>query len=100
MQLFSSLGCGFVCERRWVGFDTSGPVWQRLVRFLFGVVGLGVLFGLLHVIFKPVASSLVARVVRYALLGWWIGCGAPWVFVAVGLTPTAHGLFRKFRDVP
>ena len=86
-SMMLGVGGGMVLERRWVGFDTSGPVWQRVVRFLVGGVGLGALFGLLHVIFNPVKSIIVVQVVRYALVGGWIGCGAPWVFVALGLAP-------------
>ena len=79
------VGSGMVLERQWVRFHTGGPVGQRVLRFLVGVVGLGILFGLLHVIFHPFTSLLVVRVVRYGLLGWWIGCGAPWTFVKLGL---------------
>lgn len=82
------VGCGVVLERRWVGFDTAGPLWQRGARFVLGAVGLGVLFGLLHVLFKSLEPASLLRLMRYGLAGLWIGGGAPWVFVACGLAST------------
>lgn len=82
------VGYGVVLERRWVGFETSGPLWQRAARFVVGAIGLGILFGILHVLFKSLEPASLFRLLRYGLVGLWIGYGAPWVFVACGLAPT------------
>jgi membrane-associated phospholipid phosphatase len=86
--MLMGISAGIVLERHWLGFDTSGPVWQRAGRFLVGAAGLAVLFGVLHVVFKDAEPALLFRVLRYGLVGLWIGCGAPWVFVAFGLAST------------
>ncbi len=79
------LSCGVVLERRYVGVATDGPMWQRAVRFLVGAAGLGVIFGVFYVVCKDVEPPLLLRLLRYGLFGLWIGGGAPWVFVALGL---------------
>ena len=84
-SMLMGVGCGIAMERRWVGFGADGPLWQRVVRLLVGVMGLGILFGLLHVLFDPVKSVLLVRLIRYGLLGWWISCGAPLLFLKLGL---------------
>jgi hypothetical protein len=83
------MGVGFIFERRCVGFDAGGVWWKRVLRFLFGVV---VLFGLwlgLKALFAGLTADvngmLALRLVRYGLVGLWVGGIAPWLFVKMGL---------------
>jgi membrane-associated phospholipid phosphatase len=77
------------------GFSTDGPVWQRIVRFLLGVVGVLVFYLGLKILFGFIAADTEAvlpyllRFVRYTLVGAWVSAGAPWVFVRLKLAGKA-----------
>ena len=76
---------GVVLERHWVGFCSDGPWWQRVIRYLVGIV---ILFGAwlgLRSAFHQLEPAGFYRVVRYALVGMWGGLGAPWLFVHLKL---------------
>jgi membrane-associated phospholipid phosphatase len=82
---------GLVFARRYVSFSVSGPWWQRIVRFLIGII---ILFGLylgLKAVFPPdgTASGATFRFLRYVLLGAWLVLGAPWLFRLMRLAPAA-----------
>lgn len=88
------LGLGLALERRWLGFESGGLWWQRVLRFLLGA---GVLVGLwlgLRLAFTGFEPALLFRFIRYALMGLWGAFGAPWLFVRVGLAE-AHSEFAK-----
>ena len=88
MAVLMGMGAGVALTGRMVPFRADGPLWQRVVRFLVGVVGLLVLYVGLTLVFPAEGESLyfVMRVVRYALVGLWAGLGAPWVFRKLRLT--------------
>jgi membrane-associated phospholipid phosphatase len=70
------------------GFDVSGPLWKRLLRYLIGLVGVLVLWFGLGQLF-PRGDELVPyalRYLRYALVGAWISAGAPYLFLGLKLT--------------
>jgi membrane-associated phospholipid phosphatase/putative flippase GtrA len=80
------MAVGFVLERRWVGFDSMGTPWKRMLRFALGEA---VLFGLwlgLKPLFSGYEPEWAYRFLRHLLLGFWGGFGAPWVFVKLGLS--------------
>jgi membrane-associated phospholipid phosphatase len=79
------MGVGFALERRYLGFDTEGPAWQRALRYLPGILGMLILYAGLKAAFAPLQPVLVWRFIRYALMGLWGSLGAPWAFVKVGL---------------
>lgn len=65
------------------GFNASGPVWQRIVRYIIGLVGVMILYQGLKFIF-PTGENVLAyvfRYLRYTMVGAWISAGAPWVFI-------------------
>jgi membrane-associated phospholipid phosphatase len=88
MAVLMGMGAGVALTRQVAPFSADGPLWQRAVRFLVGVVGLLVLYVGLTLVFPAEGASLyfVMRVVRYALVGLWTGLGAPWVFRKLRLT--------------
>ncbi len=64
------------------GFSASGPVVKRVLRFIVGLIGVGILYIGLKSIF-PDGDALVPyvfRYIRYALVGFWVTGGAIWVF--------------------
>jgi hypothetical protein len=76
------------------GFDARGTWWKRAVRFALGVIGAVILWLGLRMVF-PRDASFVSQVLRYlgcALTGFWVGYGAPWVFIKLGLHNTANVL--------
>jgi len=89
MGVFLGVSLGALWLDRLGGFDAGGTVWQRFFRFVSGLV---VLFGLRFLLksILPGAEGwlyAVLRFLRYAVLGLWIGLGAPWAFRGVGLAP-------------
>ncbi len=81
------LWIGLVLETRHVGFSVAGPLWQRALRYLLGVIGLAAIWLGLKILFpeEPLALGLVLRMVRYGLAMLWAIALWPWLFVRMGL---------------
>jgi membrane-associated phospholipid phosphatase len=80
---FLGLGIGGVLLVEWGGFDAGGGGAKRWGRFAFGLVGVLALYYGLRAVFPGSESpaGLAFRVLRYALVGFWVSYGAPRVFV-------------------
>jgi hypothetical protein len=78
----AGVGVGLALTRRHVPFAAGGPVWQRALRFLTGGVFAVALYLGLRIAFPAEGSALYLgfRILRYGLIGLWIGVGAPWLF--------------------
>jgi glycerophosphoryl diester phosphodiesterase/membrane-associated phospholipid phosphatase len=90
----AGLVVGLVLLQRHGGFESDGPLGQRTLRVLAGLVGVVVLWQGLGAVF-PSGESLVAlvlRYVRYGLVGAWVGGVAPLLFVRWGLARPAEPL--------
>jgi len=64
------------------GYQASGPVEKRVLRFVIGLIGVLILWRGLGFVF-PGGDDLIAyilRFVRYTLVGFWIIGGAPGLF--------------------
>jgi len=79
------MGVGFVLERRWIGFESAGVWWKRLLRYALGIAVLFGLYAGLKAAFSGLEPALLFRFVRYGLMGLWGGLGAPWVFTRLRL---------------
>lgn len=69
------------------GFQASGPIWKRVLRFPIGVVGVLLIWQGLGSFF-PGGENTVGyffRYFRYALIGFWVIGAAPLLFVKIGL---------------
>ena len=73
------------------GFSAQGTVNQRALRYVVGVLGVGVLWFGLGAVFPRGDELLpyILRFARYSLVGLWVSAGAPWLFIKLRL---AHGL--------
>lgn len=86
--IFTSAGTffGLTAGLAWIhslgGYQASGPVWKRVVRYLLGLIGVLVFWMGLGAVFPRGDGFLVyaLRFLRYSLVGWWVTGGAPWVF--------------------
>ena len=83
---------GFLAGAAWMeslgGFSAEGTFWQRAGRYLLGLIGVILIYAGLKFLF-PKGETLLSftfRYIRYALLGWWISGGAPWIFQKLQLT--------------
>ena len=69
------------------GFLTAGPLLQRVLRFLLGLLGVLILYLGLKVVFGFIAPDgetllpLFLRYIRYTLVGAWVSAFAPWLFI-------------------
>ena len=70
-----------------IGGIRLGNWLQRFFSFLVGVIGIGILyFGLKLILpLEDQPFYQLSRFFRYLLLGIWIGFGAPWLFIRMGL---------------
>jgi membrane-associated phospholipid phosphatase len=81
------IGTGMILLPLLGGFDVSGPLWKRALRFVIGVIGVLVIWRGLGMLL-PGGENLtgyVFRYLRYALIGFWIGALAPAAFTRLGL---------------
>jgi glycerophosphoryl diester phosphodiesterase/membrane-associated phospholipid phosphatase len=87
----AGLAVGLVLLRRGGGFESDGPLGQRVLRVLLGLVGVIAFWQGLGAVFPggedPLA--LLLRYVRYGLVGAWVGGIAPLLFVRFGLARPA-----------
>lgn len=81
------LGPALVLEASRVRFRAEGPPWQRVLRLVVGMIGALLIWAGLRAIFPedPLWLAIVLRVLRYFLLGMWVGLYAPMLFVRLGL---------------
>ena len=69
------------------GFDARGPIGQRAIRFLIGLVGVAILWQGLGLVL-PRGETIVPyvlRYLRYGLMGLWVAGVAPYLFIRFGL---------------
>jgi membrane-associated phospholipid phosphatase len=67
-----------VIENKYVRFVTRAVLWKQIVKFALGLaILLALRFGLKAIFPEQAFFDLL----RYALMGAWVGVGAPWVFV-------------------
>lgn len=80
-------GIGLVLEPSRVRFLVDGPIWQRAVRYLLGMVIAGAIWAGLGQVFPddPLWLALPLRLLRYTLLTLWVTYYAPWAFVKLRL---------------
>jgi membrane-associated phospholipid phosphatase len=81
------LWVGLVVESRHVRFSVAGPFWQRVLRYVLGIVGVLAIWMGLRVIFpeEPLMLGLALRMVRYGLAMLWAILVWPWLFLKIGL---------------
>jgi membrane-associated phospholipid phosphatase len=79
---FFGLAVGAVWIAARGGFQTSGPLEKRALRYVIGLIGIIILWFGLGLVF-PDGETLIAlllRYLRYFLVGFWVTGGAPWLF--------------------
>ena len=79
---------GAIWIGRYGGFSAEGSIWQRIVRSIIGIFGVGVLYAGLSYLF-PEGYNLTAQIfryIKYALLAIWIAGGAPILFMKLNVS--------------
>ena len=69
------------------GWQASGTVWKRAVRYVVGLIGVLIIWNGLGMLF-PRGETIIPlslRFVRYTLLGLWLSAGAPLFFTKLKL---------------
>ncbi|MFC2063782.1 phosphatase PAP2 family protein [Chloroflexota bacterium] len=81
------LGAGLAWLNLRGGFNTRGNSWQRILRYIVGVIGVMAIRYGLKALFPEGESwlGLIFQYVRYAAIGVWVSAGAPLVFLATKL---------------
>jgi len=80
-------GIGFIFEGSRIRFRVDGPIWQRLARYVLGLIGVLLFWRGLKLILPedPLWLGLLLRTLRYYLTGIWAAYYAPMLFVRLGL---------------
>jgi len=79
---FFGLSFGIVWMAARGGFHADGPLVTRALRYVIGLIGVAILYAGLGLLF-PRGEALipyVLRYIRYAMVGFWVTGGAPWLF--------------------
>ncbi len=95
---FFGLAGGALLARKKGSFSVAGPFVKRLLRYLFGMATVVVIYALPKLLLAGLEAGgpPLVRFLRYALLGAWVAAGAPWLFVKLGLAqPEAHSAKEK-----
>jgi len=73
-------GAAWIASRG--GYQASGPVEKRALRYIVGLIGVLILWMGLGEVFPREANlvSYLLRYLRYSLVGFWVTAGAPWLF--------------------
>jgi membrane-associated phospholipid phosphatase len=73
-------GAAWIASRG--GYQASGPVEKRALRYVVGLIGVLILWMGLGEVFPRDQNllSYALRYIRYALVGFWVTAGAPWLF--------------------
>lgn len=84
---FFGLAFGLAWIRQIGGFQASGPVEKRALRYIVGLIGIVIFWYGLGAILPRGEALLpyILRFIRYALVGWWVSGGAPWLFLRLNL---------------
>ncbi len=94
---FTSAGVifGMAVGAAWIeslgGYSAAGPTQKRAIRYVVGLIGVAILYAGLGAIF-PRGDGFIfylLRYIRYALVGWWVSGGGPWVFMRFNLAERA-----------
>ena len=97
---FTSAGTffGVAVGAAWImsigGYQASGPIKKRTIRNIIGLIGVLILWMGLGEVF-PRGEGFIfytLRYIRYALVGWWVAGGAPWLFIRFKLAGQDTGV--------
>lgn len=85
---FFGLAAGSVWILHNGGYQATGPLWKRALRYVVGLIGILIFWMGLGAILPDGDGFIfyVLRYLRYSLVGWWVAAGAPWVFIRLSLS--------------
>ena len=97
-DIFTAAGTflGFAIGAAWLasrgGYQAEGPVAKRALRYMIGLIGVLILWEGLGAILPDGETwlPLTLRYIRYALVGFWMIGGAPWLFFHFNLARKAN----------
>jgi len=74
----AGFGIGLVLEEKYVRFSPRGEWWKQIIKL---VIGMAIAFGLRIALKAVLGDAALMNLARYAIIGFWLAFGAPWVFV-------------------
>ncbi len=88
MGTFFGMASGLAWMADRGGYHAGGPLGKRVLRYLVGILGVGILYVGLRLVFPSGedAIGLAFRYLRYMLIGLWVVAAAPWLFAKLQLT--------------
>lgn len=88
---FFGLACGAILLHQGGWLDPHGTLGQQVARYLIGILGVFLIWYGLDMLFPPGESLVpyIFRFVRYGLVGFWVTCLAPLIFIRLKLAQRA-----------
>lgn len=86
-SVLAGLGLGAIFDKQKIGFEVTGPVTHRVIRFIVGVIVLVMIFFGLEFI-TPTSENIFhipLDIFRHLVAGFWVSGGALWTFKRVNL---------------
>jgi len=81
MAALAGLGAGFILEERHLGFEPARTYSRKGAGFLTGIIIFALIYLGLKKVFAGLEPAALFRYIRYSLVGFWGGVGAPWLFL-------------------
>jgi membrane-associated phospholipid phosphatase len=99
-SIFTSAGTffGLAVGAAWIlsigGYQASGPLQNRAIRYVIGLIGVLIFWMGLGAIFPSGDGFFLytLRFIRYSLVGWWVAGGAPWIFMKLKLAERPNSI--------
>ena len=87
LSALSGFSLGIILDRYIIHFEVTGSVTQKVLRYVVGIITLVIIYAGIE-IFQPDPGQTLhipIRMVRYAVGGFWVSGGAPWLFTKIRL---------------
>lgn len=83
MGLFLGMGTGIIMEKRYIDFSEHELLWKNIIKIIVGTAGTIALWLGLK---ASLPQALPFQFLRYALTGFWMMMGAPFIFIVLKLS--------------
>jgi len=81
MAALAGMGTGFLMESRYLGFVPPRNWRLKAAAFTLGMIVFALGYVGLKILFAGLEPAALFRYIRYGLVGFWGGLGAPWLFL-------------------
>jgi membrane-associated phospholipid phosphatase len=87
ISALAGFSLGIIIDHYKIGFEVSGSFGRRAARYMVGIIILVIIYVGLAMLLPGEGHTLYVpfRILRYAIAGFWVSAGAPWLFKKIRL---------------